>query len=119
MPIEIIPMMFVKLPHRSITLMLAIVSGCQLLMPLAQAKTPPMIDIPEEVLRAEIITEARSPIDGKPLSEIAFAELVVQVAQKIEREDAIVAIDNNPQIKNLVLLVRLRGFLQSIGIPLK
>ena len=36
---------------------------------------PPPEDIPEEVLRTEIITEARSPIDGEKLTAAEYAEL--------------------------------------------
>ncbi len=32
-------------------------------------------DIPEEILRTEIIIEARSPMDNKPLSASEYAEL--------------------------------------------
>jgi hypothetical protein len=42
---------------------------------------PPPDDIPEEVLRTEIITEARSPVDGKPLTAAEYAELQAQLAQ--------------------------------------
>lgn len=75
-------------------------------------------DIPEEVLRAEIITEARSPIDGKALSANEFAELVVTTKQQIERENADVAA-NSPKLKETLLLLRLRGFLRSVGVPIK
>jgi hypothetical protein len=105
--------------HRSIGLLLIVMSGFQLFVPLAHANQPRNTeDIPEEVLRAEIITEARSPIDGKPLSAIDFAELVVQVEQKTERDDAAASIQNS-SVKNLLFLVRLRGFLKSVGIPIK
>jgi hypothetical protein len=94
-------------------------SGSQLFVPLAQAsKLLTAEDIPEEVLRAEIITEARSPIDGKPLSAIDFAELVVQVEQKTERDVATASLQNS-SVKNLLFLIRLRGFLKSVGIPIK
>ncbi len=96
-----------------------LISGSQLFVPLAYASKPATTeDIPEEVLRAEIITEARSPIDGKPLSAIDFAELVVQVEQKTERDDAAASIQNS-SVKNLLFLIRLRGFLKSVGIPIK
>ncbi len=75
-------------------------------------------EIPEEVLRAEIITEARSPIDGKALSSAEFAELVVTTKQQIERENADVAA-NSPKLKETLLLLRLRGFLRSVGVPIK
>jgi hypothetical protein len=105
--------------HRSIGLLLIVMSGTQFFVPLAYASKPATTeDIPEEVLRAEIITEARSPIDGKPLSAIDFAELVVQVEQKTVQDDATASLQNS-SIKNLLFLVRLRGFLKSVGIPIK
>lgn len=79
---------------------------------------PPDTDIPEEVLRAEIITEARSPIDGKALSASDFAELVVNTKQQLDRDDAISA-TTNPKFKEAILLLRLRGFLKSVGVPIK
>ncbi len=78
----------------------------------------PDADIPEEVLRAEIITEARSPINGKALSAQDFAELVVNTKQQLDRDDAIAA-TTIPKFKESVLLLRLRGFLRSVGVPIK
>jgi hypothetical protein len=75
-------------------------------------------DIPEEVLRTEIITEARSPIDGRPLSAGEFAELVTHVEAQIDRELSN-SISEKPEFKELVYLLRLRSFLKSIGIPIK
>ncbi|NDJ25262.1 hypothetical protein GS682_27200 [Nostoc sp. B(2019)] len=40
---------------------------------------PPPEDTPEEILRTQIITEARSPIDGKPLTAAEYAELQAQL----------------------------------------
>jgi hypothetical protein len=40
---------------------------------------PPASDPPEEVLRTEIITEARSPVDGQPLTAGEYAELEAQL----------------------------------------
>ncbi len=94
-------------------------TGWQLAIPLVHANNlPPITDLPEEVLRAEIITEARSPIDGKPLSAGEFAELIVNVERQIDRDNASTA-THSPQIKELLFLIRLRGFLRSIGIPIK
>ena len=39
------------------------------LSPLKALALPAPEDIPEEVLRAEIITSARSPLDNQPLTE--------------------------------------------------
>ncbi len=40
---------------------------------------PPQEDIPEEILRTEIILAARSPIDGKVLTPAEYAELQAQI----------------------------------------
>ncbi len=90
----------------------------QLVLPIRADSMPVDSDIPEEVLRAEIITEARSPIDGKALSAPEFAELVVTTRQQIERDNASVAV-NNPKLKETLILLRLRGFLRSVGVPIK
>ncbi|WP_310489584.1 hypothetical protein [Chamaesiphon sp. VAR_69_metabat_338] len=75
-------------------------------------------DIPEEVLRAEIITEARSPIDGRALSATEFAELVVESKQQLDRANAELGAGSS-KIKETLFLIRLRGFLRSVGIPIK
>ena len=90
----------------------------QLMLPAQAGSIPVDTDIPEEVLRAEIITEARSPIDGKALSAPEFAKLVVTTRQQIERENASVAV-NNPKLKETLTLLRLRSFLRSVGVPIK
>jgi hypothetical protein len=90
----------------------------QLLSPVGANSVPLDRDIPEEVLRAEIIIEARSPIDGKALSANDFAELVVKTKQQLDLEDAILA-TSNPKFKETILLLRLRSFLKSVGIPIK
>lgn len=77
---------------------------------------PPVQDKPEEVLRAEIITGARSPIDGKPITATEYAQLQTELAtappERIELSRKIV--------KNVNLL-RLRKFLKTIFpfIPIK
>jgi len=40
---------------------------------------PPPEDTPEEILRNQIIVEARSPVDGEPLSPSEYAELQAQL----------------------------------------
>jgi len=65
-------------------------------------------DQPEEVLRTEIILEARSPIDGEPLS----AEEYIIIQDQIAQND--VEIEIKPEIKKLVFLLRLRKLLKSL-----
>jgi hypothetical protein len=93
-------------------------AGWQFAYSVTANKLLPDADIPEEVLRAEIITEARSPINGKALSAKDFAELVVNTKQQLDRDDAIAA-TSNPKFKETVFLLRLRGFLRSVGVPIK
>ena len=106
------------MPKLSVKLGLAIAIVVQIYPSLARAGDLVTTDIPEEVLRAEIITEARSPIDGKPLSAVDFAELVIQVEQKTASSDAESAVATSP-LKNLLFLVRLRSFLKSLGVPIQ
>jgi hypothetical protein len=109
--------------HPKIVLKLAAIcfftfGGWQLVTPANASNLPADNDIPEEVLRAEIITEARSPIDGKALSASQFAELVIDTQQQLDRENASAAISDS-KFKDTIFLLRLRGFLRSIGIPIK
>jgi hypothetical protein len=94
------------------------IAGWQIATTVMANHLPLAADIPEEVLRAEIITEARSPISGKALSANDFAELVVNTKQQLDRDDAIAA-TTNPKFKEALLLLRLRGFLRSVGVPIK
>jgi hypothetical protein len=89
-----------------------------IISPVNANNLPADTDIPEEVLRAEIITEGRSPVDGKALSASDFAELIVKTKQQLERENAIVAMSGS-KLKETLLLLRLRSLLRSIGVPIK
>ncbi len=111
--------MYPKIVPRSIGSLLLILTSSSLATPIAIAgNLPPANDIPEEILRAELIIEARSPIDGKPLSATEFAELIVRVEQQLARDDAAAAIKTSP-FKDVLVLIRLRKFLKSLGIPIK
>ncbi|MBD2570899.1 hypothetical protein [Anabaena lutea] len=68
---------------------------------------PPPEDIPEEILRTEIITEARSPIDGKRLTAAEYAELQTQLqTSPPPKLDA--------KIRDQIFLLRLRKALLQI-----
>lgn len=69
---------------------------------------PPAEDVPEEVLRAEIITEARSPIDGKPLTAAQYAQLQAQIAE------GTFAPEVNPQLRQLIFLLHLRQLFRTV-----
>lgn len=69
---------------------------------------PPTEDTPEEVLRTEIITEARSPVDGKPLTPAQYAELQAQLEAGPPIDPKL-----SPQVKRTITLLRLRRFIRT------
>jgi len=73
---------------------------------------PPPQEVPEEVLRTEIITEARSPIDGKRLSAAEYVQLQAQL-------QSVPSTSLSPKVRELIFLIRVRQLLRSIGIPIK
>jgi hypothetical protein len=62
---------------------------------------PPPEDIPEEILRTEIIINGRSPIDGSPLNAAEYAE----IQEKLQTSPPPTL---NPDIRQTVYLIRLR-----------
>ena len=68
---------------------------------------PPQEDIPEEILRTEIITTARSPVDGKPLTAAEYAQLQVQLQKNPPPK-------LTPQIQDQIFLLRLRKTLLQL-----
>jgi hypothetical protein len=71
---------------------------------------PPPSDQPEEVQRTEIITEARSPVDGKPLTAAEYAQLQAQLQARRPTPETRL----NPGIRRTVTLLRLRQAIRSI-----
>ena len=69
---------------------------------------PPAQDIPEEILRTEIILEGRSPVDGKPLSAAEYEELQARLAQSAFPPEI------NPDLRELIFLLQLRKFIKTI-----
>ncbi|PSF34596.1 hypothetical protein C7H19_18580 [Aphanothece hegewaldii CCALA 016] len=69
---------------------------------------PPAEDLPEEVLRTEIILEGRSPINGQPLSPAEYALLEEQLATSIYPPQI------NSQIRHLIFLVRIRKVIKTV-----
>ncbi|MGI0490958.1 hypothetical protein ACN4EG_04030 [Alkalinema pantanalense CENA528] len=69
----------------------------------------PENDLPEEVLRTEIIVDARSPIDGKPLTAQEYAELLVEIDQANQVDPTV-----SPKVRQTVGLLKLRKFLKTI-----
>ncbi len=58
----------------SLTLILTL-----LILDFSVSALPPEDDIPEEILATEIITEARSPFDNKPLTMAEYASLQKEI----------------------------------------
>jgi hypothetical protein len=77
------------------------------LISLPSLALPPAEDIPEEILRTEIILSARSPIDGKALSTSEYAQLQARLAQ------APYTTELNSDTKHLILLLEIRKFLKT------
>lgn len=67
------------------------------------------IEIPEEVLRTEIIIEARSPIDGKPLNAAEYAELQAQLQTRYNPPKL------SPKVRETVFLLRLRQLIRTFA----
>lgn len=68
---------------------------------------PPPDDIPEEILRTEIITTARSNVDGKPLTAAQYLELQSQLS-------VVPPPKLDPKIRENIFLLRLRSALKSV-----
>lgn len=90
---------------------IAVLMGVSLVLSaqVSSAQTPPE-DIPEEILQTEIITEARSPIDGRPLTAAEYAALQDQLRIAAEDVPGRVA----PQLHRNVSLLRIRKVLKTL-----
>lgn len=72
---------------------------------------PPPEDLPEEVARTEIITEARSPIDNKRLTAAEYSDLQAQLRQRPPENprDQV-----SPELRRTIGLLRLRKFIRTV-----
>ncbi|MBD2099950.1 hypothetical protein [Leptolyngbya sp. FACHB-261] len=86
---------------------LGVVLLLQLLIGSPAMALPPVEDVPEEILRTAIYTEARSPVTGRPLTAAEYARLQEEL-QAIRVEPQI-----NPRIRRLITLLRLRQLLRT------
>lgn len=78
------------------------------LLPLQCLALPPATDIPEEVLRTEIILEGRSPIDGKALSASEYEELQADLRESSLDPEV------SDDIQQLVFLLQIRKLFKTI-----
>lgn len=91
----------------SISLLLGL--GSLLAQTLPALSLPPPEEIPEEILRTEIITEARSPLNNEPLTAAEYAEL-----QAILEEGPEDFSRSLPQeVRDVVFLLRLRRAIRT------
>ncbi|NEP76240.1 hypothetical protein [Okeania sp. SIO2G5] len=70
---------------------------------------PPPEDTPEEILRTEIILEARSPVDGRPLTAGEYVDLQEDLAEP-EHPPTI-----NTETQHLIFLLQIRKVLNIIS----
>lgn len=68
---------------------------------------PPPEDIPEEVLRMEIMTEGRSRINGEPLTAAEYA----QIQEKLAERPYPPQIDS--KLRHLLFLLKVRKMLKT------
>jgi len=68
---------------------------------IAAVALPPPDETPEEVLRNELSFEARSPVDGQPLTAAEYARLQEELAEP-EYEQQV-----DPEIQHTIFLLRL------------
>lgn len=66
-------------------------------------------DIPEELLRTEIITEARSPLTGESLSAAEYAQLLESI-QNTPADGSLIS----SEIRQLIQLLQIRRTLRPV-----
>jgi hypothetical protein len=106
------------LPFSRHRLKISLLATAWIAYPASVLALPPPEDPPEEVLRTEIITEARSPIDGKPITAAEYAKLQAELQQAPPaRPETLVS----RETRQLISLLRLRKFIKTVFpfIPLK
>jgi hypothetical protein len=69
---------------------------------------PPAEDIPEEILRREIITEGRSPLDNQPLSAAQYEELIAQLAESKYPPEL------SSKVREAIFLLELLKFIRTV-----
>lgn len=90
-------------------LKIVLILPATLLISLPAQALPPPEDKPEEVQRTEIITDARSPVDGKPLTATEYAQIQAELRAERPTPNRL-----NPSIRRIITLIRLRQGIRSI-----
>lgn len=76
--------------------------------PLLAGPVPPDDDIPEAILRTEIITQARSPVTGQPLTATEYEELLEYLATDTCPPKV------NPELERFIFLLKVRKFFKTL-----
>lgn len=84
-----------------------LLSPLTLVQPLSALALPPAEEIPEEILRTQIVLDARSPIDGSPLTPAEYAEFQTQQQAPYQPPPQV-----SPQVRGVVNALRLRRFIK-------
>ena len=87
----------------------AVASGLLSVSIQSVSSLPPPEDTPDEVLRTEIITEARSPIDGKPLTASEYAQLQSQLQARLGAPPL------SPKLRDNIFLLRIRKLFRTFA----
>lgn len=91
----------------SVNLIFSLSAGAQT----QSALNLPADDLAEEILRAEIYTEARSPVDGRFLSAKEYVELQEDLGKL---DGATAAFLVSPKLRELIELLKLRRTIRQI-----
>lgn len=97
-----------KIPKARLGWGLGLGLGLGVAIALPSVALPPPEDIPEEILRAEIIMEARSPVDGQPLSPAEYALLKENIAESLFPPTV------NPKLQQIVFLLNILKFVRTV-----
>lgn len=97
--------MFIIAPTRKVAFLALVATWLQASSCLA---LPPAEDLPEEILRTEIILEGRSPINGKPLSAAEYENLQQELTQNRFSPKV------DPDLQQLIFLLQVRKFIKTI-----
>jgi hypothetical protein len=89
--------------------LLSLFLGIALVTAESAVALPPPEDTPEEILRTEIVTEARSPIDGEPLTAAEYAQLQAELSQRSTPPELA------PEIQHNIFLLQLLDFIRTIS----
>ncbi|MDB9311825.1 hypothetical protein PN462_01835 [Spirulina sp. CS-785/01] len=79
-----------------------------LLSPTLTLALPPAEETPEEVLRTEIILDARSPVNGEPLTAAEYAELQQTLTESPYPPEL------SPEVQQTIFMLKLLDFINTI-----